>query len=124
LAAYRRSIIVKMAASFTECNRRVELTSRFTGKPRPFSLRRIQRSCAKREVAEAKTALAEANRLNPKLTVKSITERYAYPTLSEPPRKAGLPEGWMRFKPAIFATRTAANFHNCDARVLQPGMTG
>jgi adenylate cyclase len=46
----------------------------------------------KGETAEAKTALAEARHLNPKLTVKSITERYANPTLSEGLRKAGLPE--------------------------------
>jgi adenylate cyclase len=41
---------------------------------------------------EAKTGLAEARRINPKLTVKSITERYGNPTLSEALRKAGLPE--------------------------------
>jgi len=41
---------------------------------------------------DAKTALAEARRLNPKLTVKSMTERYANPTLSEALRKVGLPE--------------------------------
>jgi tetratricopeptide (TPR) repeat protein len=46
----------------------------------------------KGEMAEAKTALAEARRLNPKLTVKAITERYGNPTLSEALRKAGLPE--------------------------------
>jgi len=46
----------------------------------------------KGEMAEAKTALAEARRLNPKLSVKAIIERYANPTLSEALRKAGLPE--------------------------------
>jgi tetratricopeptide (TPR) repeat protein len=47
----------------------------------------------KGEMAEAKTALAEARRLNPKLTVKMMSERYAnIPTLAEGLRKAGLPE--------------------------------
>jgi len=46
----------------------------------------------KGEMAEAKTALAGARRLNPKLTVKSIMERYENPTLSEALPKAGLPE--------------------------------
>jgi adenylate cyclase len=42
---------------------------------------------------EAKVALAEARRLNPKLTVKSMHERYPdFPWLSEGLRKAGLPE--------------------------------
>jgi adenylate cyclase len=40
-----------------------------------------------------KTALAEARRLNPKLTVKSMAERVAnIPTALEGMRKAGLPE--------------------------------
>ena len=46
----------------------------------------------KGEMAEGKTALAEARRINPKLTVKSITERYGNPTLSEALRNVGLPE--------------------------------
>jgi adenylate cyclase len=47
----------------------------------------------KGEMAVAKTALAEARRQNPKLTVKSMAERYAnIPTLLEGLRKAGLPE--------------------------------
>ena len=42
---------------------------------------------------EAKTALAEARRLNPKLTVKSLIEHTPnIPTLFEGLRKAGLPE--------------------------------
>jgi adenylate cyclase len=42
---------------------------------------------------EAKAALAEARRLNPKLTVKLMHERYPdFPWLSEGLRKAGLPE--------------------------------
>jgi TolB-like protein len=42
---------------------------------------------------QAKTALAEARRLNPKLTVKIMHERYPdFPWLSEGLRKAGLPE--------------------------------
>jgi adenylate cyclase len=47
----------------------------------------------KGEMALAKTALAEARRLNPKLTVKSMAERYGnIPTLLEGLRQAGLPE--------------------------------
>ena len=47
----------------------------------------------KGEMAVAKTALAEARRLNPKLTVKSMAERYGnIPTLLEGLRQAGLPE--------------------------------
>ena len=42
---------------------------------------------------EAKTTLAEARRLNPKLTVKLMAERYAnIPAVAEGLRKAGLPE--------------------------------
>jgi hypothetical protein len=42
---------------------------------------------------EAKAALAEARRLNPKLTVKSMPERYPdFAWMSEGLRKAGLPE--------------------------------
>ena len=41
----------------------------------------------------AKAALAEARRLNPKLTVKAMRERYPdFPWMSEGLRKAGLPE--------------------------------
>ena len=47
----------------------------------------------KGETVVAKTALAEAHLLNPKLTVKSMAERYGnMPTLLEGLRKAGLPE--------------------------------
>ncbi len=47
----------------------------------------------KGEMDEAKTALAEARRLNPKLSVKSMAERYAnISALSEGLPKAGLPE--------------------------------
>jgi len=40
---------------------------------------------------EAKTALARARRLNPKLSVKWMTERYG-DVLLDSLRKAGLPE--------------------------------
>jgi len=41
----------------------------------------------------AKAAVAEARRLNPKLTIKSISKSYAnIPTLLEGLRKARLPE--------------------------------
>jgi TolB-like protein len=47
----------------------------------------------KGDMEAAKTALAEARRLNPKLTVKSMSEIYAnIPALLEGLRKAGLPE--------------------------------
>ena len=47
----------------------------------------------KGEMAEAKTALAEARRQNRKLTGKSMAERYVnIPTLLEGLRQAGLPE--------------------------------
>jgi adenylate cyclase len=47
----------------------------------------------KGDMEAAKTAVAEARRLNPKLTVKSISKSYAnIPTLLEGLRKAGLPE--------------------------------
>jgi hypothetical protein len=54
----------------------------------------------KGEMAEAKTALVEARRLNPKLTVKSITERYGNPTVSEALRKAGLAGGMSLYSRA------------------------
>ena len=42
---------------------------------------------------EAKVALAEARRLNPKLTVKWMIERVGdFPGVSDGLRKAGLPE--------------------------------
>jgi TolB-like protein/class 3 adenylate cyclase len=45
------------------------------------------------KLEEAKVALAEARRLNPKLTVKLMKERYPdFPWMSEGLRKAGLPE--------------------------------
>jgi len=47
----------------------------------------------KGNLEEAKAALAEARRLNPKLTVKSMRERYPdFQWMSEGLRKAGLPE--------------------------------
>ena len=47
----------------------------------------------KGNLEEAKAALAEARRLNPKLTVKLMHERYPdFPWVSEGLRKAGLPE--------------------------------
>ena len=47
----------------------------------------------KGDIEPAKTALAEARRLNPKLTLKSISKSYAnIPTLLEGLRSAGLPE--------------------------------
>ena len=47
----------------------------------------------KGNLEEAKAALAEARRLNPKLTVKLMHERYPdFPWLSDGLRKAGLPE--------------------------------
>jgi adenylate cyclase len=47
----------------------------------------------KGDMEAAKTALAEARRLNPKLNVKSMAERYAnIPAVAEGLRKAGLPE--------------------------------
>jgi tetratricopeptide (TPR) repeat protein len=45
------------------------------------------------KLEEAKSALAEARRLNPKLTVKLMRERYPdFPWMSDGLRKAGLPE--------------------------------
>lgn len=44
------------------------------------------------KMEEAKAALAEARRLNPKLSVKWITEHYG-DALSDGLRKAGPPEG-------------------------------
>ena len=41
---------------------------------------------------DAKTALAEALRLSPKLTVKSVARTNPFPVLLEGLRKAGLPE--------------------------------
>ena len=47
----------------------------------------------KGNLEEAKAALAEARRLNPKLTVKLMRDRYPdFPWVSEGLRKAGLPE--------------------------------
>jgi adenylate cyclase len=50
----------------------------------------------KGDIDEAKTALAEARRLNPKLSVKSLMEgkatQYFLPTWIDALRKAGLPE--------------------------------
>jgi tetratricopeptide (TPR) repeat protein len=47
----------------------------------------------KGDIEAAKTALAEARRLNPKLTLKSMSARYAnIPALLEGLRKAGLRE--------------------------------
>jgi hypothetical protein len=44
-------------------------------------------------MSASKTALAEALRQNPKLTFKSMAQRYAnIPALLEGLRKAGLPE--------------------------------
>ena len=43
------------------------------------------------KMEEAKTALAEARRLNPKLTLK-VANPYNVPNVSEGLRKAGLPE--------------------------------
>jgi hypothetical protein len=45
-------------------------------------------------IDEAKAAVVEALKLNPKLTVKNITERYPKtPAVAEGLRKAGVPEG-------------------------------
>jgi adenylate cyclase len=47
----------------------------------------------KGDIDDAKTALAEARRLNPKLNVKWVAARYAnIPAIAEGLRKAGLPE--------------------------------
>jgi hypothetical protein len=47
----------------------------------------------KGDMEKAKAALAEARRLNPKLSVKSMAERYAnVPSITEGLRKAGLAE--------------------------------
>ena len=45
---------------------------------------------------DAKTALAEALRFSPKLTVKSVARTNPFPLVLEGLRKAGLPEDRMR----------------------------
>jgi tetratricopeptide (TPR) repeat protein len=47
---------------------------------------------AKGNDAEAKSALAEARRLNPQLTIKWFLETWPVPPIVEGLRKAGLPE--------------------------------
>ena len=76
-------------AAISECNKAID-----AGRPVFQGYMFLAADYAlKDDLEAAKTALAEARRLNPKLTVKSISKSFAnIPTLLEGLRKAGLPE--------------------------------
>jgi predicted Zn-dependent protease len=58
-----------------------------------YSYRELAAACALAgKTGDAKTALAEACRLTPTLTVKWVAKTNPLPVVLEGPRKAGLPE--------------------------------